>query len=132
MIERRTERKKSRGKKISLYLQAALYIGAGVNHFVHPGLYYRIIPPYMPDAPLINKISGAVEIISGALLLFRSTRSMAVYLIIAMLIAFVPAHIYMIQISKCCLPLWIAWLRLIPGQLLLIYWAYYVRDLRYA
>lgn len=115
---------------LSGWLQGLLYIAAGINHFWHPGLYYRIIPPYLPSRSLINSASGVIEIILGALLLFQATKWVAAYAIIAMLIAFIPAHIYLIQISRCskagfCWPLFLAWIRLLPGQLLLMLWAYY-------
>ncbi len=111
-------------QQISLYLQVLLYLAAGINHFVHPLFYVRIIPPYLPDASLLNTISGIAEIVLGIMLLFPATRVLAAFGIMAMLVAFIPAHIYMIQISKTPTALWISWLRLIPGQPLLIYWAY--------
>lgn len=115
---------------LSGWLQGILYIAAGINHFWHPGLYYRIIPPYFPSRPFINSASGVIEIVLGALLLFQATKTMSACAIIVMLIAFIPAHIYLIQISRCskagfCWPRFLAWIRLLPGQLLLIGWAYY-------
>jgi len=117
-----------------VWLQSLLYIAAGINHFWHPRFYTRIIPPYIPAHSTVNIISGVAEFVLGALLLFHPTRKFAACLIIAMLIAFIPAHIYLIQISRCktggfCWPLFAAWIRLIPGQLLLIFWAYSVKDL---
>lgn len=112
------------------WLQGILYIGAGINHFWHPRLYNRIIPPYIPFRSLANPASGVIEIILGALLLFQATKAGAAYAIIAMLAAFIPAHIYLIQISRChapgfCWPQFLAWVRLFPGQLLLMLWAYH-------
>ena len=112
------------------WLQGLIYIAAGINHFWHPKVYYHIIPPYFSSRPFINAASGVIEIILGALLLFQATKGIAAYAIIAMLIAFIPAHIYLIQISRCstpgfCWPQFLAWIRLVPGQLLLMWWAYY-------
>ncbi len=117
-------------KKISLVLLIILYAGAGINHFIHPTGYYSIIPPYLPNPYLINIAAGIAELICAALLIIPTTRKLAVYLIIAMLIAFIPAHIYMIQKGGCmgkeiCIPLWGAWLRLFPLQFILIAWAWW-------
>ena len=120
-------------KKISLILLIILYAGAGVNHFVHPVGYYSIIPPYLPNPYLINIIAGIAEIIAAILLIIPNARTWGVYLIVAMLIAFIPAHIYMIQKGGCmgaeiCIPLWGAWLRLFPLQFILIAWALWHRK----
>ena len=120
-------------KKASLILLIILYAVAGVNHFVHPAGYYSIIPPYLPNPYLINIIAGIAEIIAAILLMIPNTRTWGAYLIVAMLIAFIPAHIYMIQKGGCmgaeiCIPLWGAWLRLFPLQFILIAWALWHRK----
>ena len=120
-------------KKISLILLIILYAGAGINHFIHPEGYYTIIPPYLPNHYLINILAGIAEIICAVLLLIPATRKLGAYLVIAMLIAFIPAHIYMIQKGGCmgkeiCIPSWGAWLRLFPLQFILIAWAWWHRK----
>ncbi len=120
-------------KKISFILLPVFYIGAGLNHFWHPINYYTIIPDYLPNPVFINLFSGAVEIILGVLFLFAATRKIASYGIIALLIAFIPAHIVMIQNGFCltngfCLPVWALWLRLFPLQFLLMWWAWKCRK----
>lgn len=119
-------------KKISLVLLILLYTGAGVNHFWHPAFYYSIIPPYLPNPYLINIAAGISEIVLGFLLIFSTTRKWAAYLLMIMLIAFIPVHIYMIQKGGCmnslvCIPLWEAWLRL-ALQPVLILWAWWNRK----
>jgi uncharacterized membrane protein len=116
-------------KKISLAIMALFYVVAGINHFRSPATYYTIIPAYLPYPDLINIISGMAEILLGLLLLFPKTRRMAAYGIIILLVAFIPAHIVMIQKGFClsnglCLPVWAAWVRLFPLQFLLIWWAW--------
>lgn len=118
-------------RKINVYLQSFLYVAAGINHFVHPQFYTRIIPPWLPSYLRINYTSGIIEIILGLLLIFPGTRKPAAYAVIVMLIAFIPAHIYMIQITGCgaakfCRMLLLVWLRLLIGQPLLIWWAWLV------
>ncbi len=108
------------------------YIGAGINHFRNPDAYYSIIPPYFSNAYLINILSGIAEICLGILLFFSPTRKMACYGIIIMLLAFIPAHIYMIKAGFCikdfCLPIWALWARLLVLQPLLIFWAWKNKD----
>ena len=115
-------------KKISLFVMAIFYTGAGINHFRHPASYYPLIPPYLPNHFLINIISGILEISLGILLMMPVFRKAAAFGIIFLLIAFIPAHIYMITKGGCmgitfCIPSWLTWVRLFPLQFLLILWA---------
>ncbi len=119
-------------KKISPYLPTLLYLLAGINHFWHPESYYGIIPTYLPWHELINYTAGIAEIGLAILLLFKATRKWAAYGIIAMLIAFIPAHIYMIQkapfaMGAITVTPFIAWVRLLVFQPLLIAWAWWAR-----
>jgi len=125
-------------KQVSLFLMIILYAGAGINHFWHPAPYYSIIPPYLPDHRLINILAGIAELCSALFLIFQATRRFAAYGIIVMLVAFIPAHIYMIQKGGCmgpppalCIPLWLAWVRLFPLQFILILWARSIRNVRF-
>ncbi|MGF1638497.1 MAG: hypothetical protein ACFCUU_15580 [Cyclobacteriaceae bacterium] len=120
-------------KTISLYFMSGFYVIAGINHFVNPQFYYPLIPDYLPYHSLLNILSGFAEIILGLLLLLVTTRKLASYGIIAMLILFIPAHIHLIDMGGCidlglCVPLWVAWVRLVPLQLLLMYWAWWHRK----
>jgi uncharacterized membrane protein len=116
-------------KNVSLILLIILYASGGINHFVHKGFYYPLIPPYFPNPILINIIAGIVEIVAAILLIFPMSRKFGTYLIVAMLIGFIPAHIYMIQMHGCmseqmCIPEWGAWVRLFPLQFILMWWAW--------
>ena len=120
-------------KKISLYIQSFFYLFAGTNHFRKPASYDGLIPPYLPWHSIINITAGVAEILLGALLLFTPTRKIAAYGIIAMLIAFIPAHVYFIQIGSCipnglCVPQWLGWVRLVILHPLLIAWAAWYRK----
>ena len=120
-------------KKISLLIIIILYAVAGINHFINPEAYYSIIPTYLPNHYLINILAGIAEIICAVLVSIPATRKLGAYLIIVMLLAFIPAHIYMIQKGGCmgadiCIPLWSAWLRLFPLQFILIAWAWWHRK----
>ncbi|MEN2402744.1 DoxX family membrane protein [Flavobacterium sp. MC2016-06] len=108
-----------------LYLMAFLYIIAGINHFKNPGMYIRIIPPYLPNPKLLNILSGAAEIILGILLTFPFSTHIAAWGIIALLIAVFPANLFMFQKKKRGFSLlnFILLVRL-PLQIVLILWAY--------
>jgi uncharacterized membrane protein len=74
-------------------------------------------------------LSGAVEILFGIGLVFKSTRKYSAYLIIVMLVAFIPSHIYFIQLGSCipdglCVPIWVGWMRLLLVHPLLILWVW--------
>ena len=71
-----------------LYFMAALYIIAGIMHFVRPKMYMRILPGYLPGHKFLVTFSGLAEIILGIALCFSITRGLALYAIIAMLIFF--------------------------------------------
>lgn len=105
------------------------YFLAGVNHFVMPEFYFPLIPPSFRFVSTINWISGVLEIFFALGLCFSATRRFAAIGIVLLLIAFLPSHIYFIQIGACasdslCVPGWVAWLRLVVIHPLLIYWAF--------
>ena len=108
-----------------LYLMAALYIFAGVMHFVKPKMYLRIMPRYIPNHKLMVTLSGVAEIGLGVGLCFPKTKNIAIYGIIAMLLVFLLVHFYMLSGEKQAagIPKCILILR-IPLQFALIYWAY--------
>jgi uncharacterized membrane protein len=104
---------------------ATFYVAAGINHFVHPASYVKIIPPQLPSSGLLVHVSGIIEIILGILLIPDATRRLAAWGIIILLIAVFPANIQMMinYYKEGNQNLWITIVRL-PIQLLLIYWAY--------
>ena len=109
---------------------ATLYIVAGVNHFMNPRMYVKIIPPYLPAPEVLNYVAGAAEVILGIALLFPATRPGAAWGIIALLIAVFPANLYMYQQNMSGIPSWILLARL-PLQLGLIAWAWWYTGNKY-
>jgi uncharacterized membrane protein len=104
-----------------------LFIISGSLHFIAPQPYVKIVPPYLPAHLPIVHISGAAEILGGIGLLIPSTRHAAAWGLVVLLIAILPANIYM---ATAHLPApgvmgqsWAQWLR-VPLQLPLIYWAW--------
>ena len=112
----------------NLLAMALFYVFAGLNHFVNPAFYLPLIPPYFPYHTLINVSSGVIEILLGILLIPALSRKWAAVGIIAMLIAFIPSHVYFIEVNSCagdlCVPNWVGWFRLVVIHPVLIYWAW--------
>ncbi len=107
------------------------YLIAGVNHFLNPEFYYGLIPEYLPWKESVNTISGVAEVCLALMIADRAWRKTASVLIIVMLILFIPAHIYFIQIGSCvdgglCVPDWVGWVRLVVIHPILILWAWWV------
>jgi uncharacterized membrane protein len=116
-------------KNISLVILIAGYALAGLNHFINPVSYQRIIPNYIPYPVTINLLAGLAEILLAVLLIPTSTRPWAAYGIILMLIAFLPVHITMIadaplKLGKLKVTPTLAWVRL-ALQPVLIIWAWW-------
>jgi uncharacterized membrane protein len=112
-------------KKISLYIMSLFYVIAGINHFIHPSFYEKIMPPYLPIHLTLIDISGVCETGLGLLLLPQKTRRSAAWGIIFLLIAIYPANIQMLlnYIHENNPNLWISIVRL-PLQFVLIWWAF--------
>ncbi|MFY0591983.1 hypothetical protein [Roseivirga sp.] len=124
---------KSRLKSVSLLIIVGFYLFAGANHFIDPDFYYPLIPAYLPWVKPINVISGVAEIALAFGLLYKPTRRISSVLIILMLIAFIPAHIYFIQLGGCvheglCVAAWVAWARLLVIHPILIAWVWWHRE----
>jgi uncharacterized membrane protein len=112
---------------IGRILLAVLFLVAGSLHFVAPQVYLRIVPPYLPAPLALVYISGAAELLGGAGLLIPSMRRLAAWGLVALLVAVLPANIYMatahLRAPGIMGQSWAQWLR-IPLQLPLIYWAF--------
>lgn len=110
----------------SLYLMAAAYTAAGLNHFRNPAFYLRMMPPFLPAHEFLVFASGVAEAGLGLALFFPATRVWAAWGVILLLIVVFPANLYMYQKGGAAfggIPDWVLLLRL-PLQLALIAWAY--------
>lgn len=109
-----------------LYLMAAIYILAGIFHFIHPKMYMRIMPANLPAHRSLVYLSGLAEISLGIGLFFPEFKDLAVYGIVLMLLVFLLIHFYMLSSKKAGagFPRWALALR-IPLQFALIWWAWY-------
>ncbi len=109
----------------SLFLMASIYILAGLNHFRIPEFYLQMMPPYLPAPLFLIYLSGFIEVGFGILLFFKKTRKITAYGIILMLLAFMPAHVYMYQQggAQFQVPDFVLLIR-IPFQFVLMAWAF--------
>jgi len=98
----------------------------GIGHFAATGLEMRIVPPYVPGPRATVLISGCLELIGAAGLLFPIARRASGAGLFALTIAVTPANIYMLQRADLFhVPYWLLVLRL-PLQvalLVLIWWS---------
>ena len=107
-------------------LLAILFVAAGALHFLITPIYVKIMPAYLPAPVFLVLLSGAAEMLGGLGLLLPVTRSIAVWGLVLLLIAVLPANLNMALHPEHWpgLPHWLLWVRL-PLQLPLIYWALY-------
>jgi uncharacterized membrane protein len=115
-----------RSKIVQRNALAAFFLGAGVNHFVMPRGYERIVPPRLQDqAGLVVQLSGLAEILGGVGVLLARTRRASGLWLIGVLAAVFPANLYMARTPERFrgIPRWALYGRL-PLQPLMMWWAW--------
>jgi uncharacterized membrane protein len=126
MEEGRMSNRLSNTKTVMKYLLAFLFVAAGINHFIQPDLYLKIMPPYLPWPLFLQYLAGFFEIFLGVLVLIPRYSRMAAWGLIALLIAVFPANIHMAlnpeKYPEASPFFW--WLRL-PLQFVIIAWAWW-------
>lgn len=111
-------------KKYLIYVMGLLYLCAGINHFVNPGFYLKMLEGFLPYPDALNAVSGAAEVVLGVAVMVPAYRRWAAWGIVLLLIAVFPANINMaLNPAEWDMPLWGLYLRL-PVQFVLIWWAY--------
>jgi uncharacterized membrane protein len=107
---------------LSEYICGGFFIYAGIMHFLKPGFFLKIMPPYIPYHKEAVFWSGVFEVVLGGMLLFEKTRVFAQVGLILLLITVFPANLYMATNSKFNkISPWIRYGRL-PLQGLAIWW----------
>ena len=111
--------------RIGRLAMGSLYILAGIGHFVATRLYVSIMPDYLPAHRQLVLWSGVAEVAGGIGVLVPRTRRAAAWGIVLLLLAVMPANVWMVQHPERYpgIPLWAMWLRL-PLQLPLLWWAW--------
>ena len=76
---------------------AAAYIFVGIRHFLDPDFFLAIMPDYLPYHLEAVYVSGEFEILLGGMMLFKKSRWLGGWWLIALLIAVFPANLYLAQ-----------------------------------
>src|ERR1700743_1909247 len=97
--------------RVGRILMGVLYVGAGVAHFVITRRYEGIVPDYLSAHHELVVMSGAAEIAGGIGVLVPQTRRAAAWGLVILLIAVMPANIWMAQHPERYpeFPLWAIW-----------------------
>ena len=111
--------------RVGRVVMGALYMLAGVSHFVATRFYVRIVPDYLPAHRQLVLVSGAAEVAGGLGVLLPWTQQAAAWGVVSLLVAVMPANVWMVQHPERWpeIPMWALWVRL-PLQLPLIWWAW--------
>jgi len=93
----------------------------GTAHFLLSDTFVRIVPPWVPCPFLVVQVSGALELLGAAGLLWRRTRRGAGIGLALLTLAVTPANVWMLQqhAEWPDVPLWLLIARL-PLQLALL------------
>ena len=76
-------------------LAGPFFVVAGLLHFVRPGMYEAIMPPWLPAHRELVYASGVAEMAGGAGLMHGRTRRPAGWWLLATLLAVFPANVHM-------------------------------------
>lgn len=112
-------------------LLGPFFILAGSLHFLKPGPYEAIMPPYVPRPREAVALSGAAEVAGGVAALAPGSRRFARWWLTAVLVGVFPANVHMAvnpeQVPGPDIPRWLLWLRL-PVQGLFVAWVWRATD----
>jgi uncharacterized membrane protein len=123
----------TRTKRTALVLLGVIMIAVGLDHFLNPTPFERIVPRWLPSPAVLVAVSGFFEVLGGVGLLVPRTRRFAAWGLVALYVAVFPANVNMavhqIQLAPTdTFPVWAMWARL-PFQAVFIAWAYWLtRD----
>lgn len=113
-------------KLILKYLLGLLFVVAGLNHFINPDFYLKIMPPYLPWHLFLVYVSGFFEVSLGVALLIKRSTRLAAWGLIALLVAVYPVNVHM-ALNPDLYPQYnqaLLWVRL-PIQVVLMVWVYW-------
>jgi uncharacterized membrane protein len=105
----------------------AVFVGAGLLHFVKPSPYESIVPDALPAQRELVYLSGVAEILGGAGVLSDRTARWAGWWLIATMLAVFPANVNMAVDAERfrSIPEPLLWARL-PLQAAFVYWIWRV------
>ena len=118
-------------RAVSRPVWTLLLVVAGVAHVVVPDAFIAYYPAYLPWPTAAIYASAVVEWLLAALLWNAHTQRAAWYMIAALMVVYVPVHVYVVTDHSAiinppvAIPLWLAWVRL-PMQFVLVGWAWWM------
>jgi uncharacterized membrane protein len=121
------EARKERVRAVVRVMAALAMIGVGIDHFVAPDFFVRIVPRVLPAPLVLVWVSGFFEALGGVGLLIPRVRRAAGIGLVLLYVAVFPANINMCLHPELggSIPLWALWMRL-PFQLVFIALALWV------
>jgi uncharacterized membrane protein len=118
---------KERVRSVVRVMAALAMIGVGIDHFIAPDFFVKIVPRVLPAPLVLVWVSGFFEALGGVGLLIPKTRRAAGIGLVLLYIAVFPANINMCVHPELggSIPLWALWARL-PFQVVFIALALWV------
>jgi uncharacterized membrane protein len=109
------------GRRFGLGIVFLWFFIGGIAHFALTETEMRIVPPWVPWPRAAVLVSGVLELLGAAGLLWRPTRRAAGWGLFGLTLAVTPAHFYMLQRPDLfpAVPYWALIARL-PLQLALL------------
>ena len=107
-------------KRVGWLFVCLWFVFGGIAHFAATATEVRLVPLWVPCPLAAVGVSGALELIGAAGLLFATSRRAAGIGLFALTVAVTPVHIYMLQRPELfAVPYWALVLRL-PLQVALL------------
>lgn len=114
-------------KKIIGIILALFVLISGVGHFITPEMYFPLIPDFLPKT-VVNILAGAAELLLGIGVFIPSFRKRALLGIGALMVAFLPIHIWDLLKENPFMGSKIAALARVAIQFALIYLPWFSRK----
>jgi uncharacterized membrane protein len=116
-------------RPLALGLMVLLLVSAGTMHFLRPGSFVQIVPPFVPFPLAVVYLSGGMELVLGAGLLLPRFSRAAALAVVFLLVAVFPANVYHwladVHVDGSTAPGWYHRVR-IPMQGFLAAWAFWL------
>lgn len=118
-------------RAVSRPVWTLLLVVAGLAHVLVPEAFIAYYPTYLPWPTAAIYASAVVEWLLAALLWNARAQRTAWYAITALMVIYVPVHVYVVTDHSAiinppvAIPLWLAWVRL-PMQFVLVAWAWWM------
>ncbi len=84
-----------RVKTVLCYLLALFFFVAGMTHFTQDDAFAKIVPPFLPFPYVIVWVTGLMEFVFAAGLVWKRFRKLSGFWLGPYLLAVLPANIYM-------------------------------------